>query len=187
MKKTLVGLVLVLASAAVAAQDRGFYVGGHVGQATAKDMCDGLAGSGINCEDSDTAIRIMGGYQFSKNFAAELGYTSGAEVSASAGSLREEITTTTWELVGVGMLPVADRLSLYGKLGVYRAETEDRTNFGFSADETNNDLTFGFGVRYDFTQRLFGRVEWQRYMDVGGGAIGESDVDYISVGLAFKF
>jgi opacity protein-like surface antigen len=85
------------------------------------------------------------------------------------------------------MLPVANNFSVYGKLGLYRGDTEESTNFGFSADETNTDLTFGFGVRYDFGERFAVRGEWQRYQDVGGGDIGESDVDVISVGFLVRF
>jgi hypothetical protein len=39
------------------------------------------------------------------------------------------------------MFPVVDRFSAYGKLGLYRGETEDNTNFGPSAKETNTDIT----------------------------------------------
>src|SRR6267143_1528389 len=50
--------------------------GGTVGQAEFKDGCRGLAG----CDNKDTAWRILGGYQFNRYFAAELGYDLG-EVS----------------------------------------------------------------------------------------------------------
>ncbi len=165
----------------------GFYVGAHIGQTKAKDFCDGLAGTGISCDDSDTAWKILGGYQFNKNFAAELAYTDGGEVTASLGGLHESVKANLWEIVGVGSLPVVERFSVYGKLGLYRADVEDNTNFGFSADETSTDVTFGFGARYDITQNVAGRVEWQRYSDVGGGDIGKADVDVISVGVLWKF
>jgi len=188
MKKILLGLMLVLMSAAVAAQDRGFYIGAHVGQAKAKEFCDGIGGTGIQCEDKDNIWKILGGYQFSRNFAAEIAYSAPAEVTASLGAARIGVETTIWELVGVGMLPVVDRFSVYGKLGLYRAETEDSNNFGApTSSETNNDLTFGFGARYDITPRFAVRGEWQRYNDVGGGDIGESHVDVISIGGLFRF
>lgn len=187
MKKLILGMALVLASAAAAAQDKGFYAGGAIGQTKAKDFCDGLGGTGISCDDTDQAWKVFGGYQFTRNFAAEFGYIDAGSVTASFGTLREEIEATAFELVGVGILPVVDKFSVYGKLGLYRAEIEDRTNFGFSADETNTDITFGFGVRYDFGGRFAVRAQWQRYQDVGGGDIGESDVDVMSVGFLVRF
>jgi len=42
-------------------------------------------------------------------------------------------------------------------------------------------------VRYDFTRNLGVRAEWQKYQDVGGGDIGESDVDVLSIGAIWKF
>lgn len=187
MKKILLGLMLVLMSAAVAAQDNGFYIGGAIGQAKAKEACEGIAGTGISCDDKDSAWKLFGGYQFNRNFAAELGYIDFGEAEATFGTLRDGISATAFELVGIGMLPVMDRLSVYGKLGLYRAETEERTNFGFSADESNNDITFGFGVRYDITPRFAVRGEWQRYNDVGGGDIGDTHIDVISIGGLFRF
>jgi OOP family OmpA-OmpF porin len=186
----LTGVAIACAAPAAFAQtqaDRGWYVGGSLGQSTAEDACDGLGGTGISCDDEDTAWKFFGGYQLNRNFAVELGYTNFGEISLSAFGLSETIEATAWELVGVGSFPVADRFSLYGKLGFYRAETEDRTNFGFSADETNTGLTFGIGARYDFTQTIGVRAEWQKYSDVGGGDIGESDLDVLSVGLVVRF
>ena len=59
---------------------------------------------------------------------------------------------------------------------------------GVSANESNTDLTFGFGLRYDLNKSVGVRAEWQRYGDVGGGDIGgESDVDVISLGVIFRF
>jgi hypothetical protein len=31
------------------------------------------------------------------------------------------------------------------------------------------------------------RAEWQRYQDIGGGNIGEGDVDVMSIGLIYRF
>jgi OmpA-OmpF porin, OOP family len=187
------GLAILGLSSAIAfavpatAQDRGIYAGASIGQATAKDACVNLVGTGISCDDNDTSWKIFGGYQFTRNFAAELGYADFGEATASFGSLRETIEATAFEIVGVGMFPVVDRLSVFGKLGFYRGEVDDTSNFGFSASESNTDLTFGLGARYDFTRNLAVRAEWQRYTDLGGPSIGESDIDVISIGVLWKF
>ncbi|HJT62549.1 MAG TPA: outer membrane beta-barrel protein [Burkholderiales bacterium] len=189
MKAQLAILSLAAAFASpVLAQDVGFYVGAHIGQSEAGDSCTGVGG-GVSCDDKDTAWRILGGYQFNRNFALEFGYNDLGEVSASAPGANVTIETTAWELVGVGMLPLADRFSAYGKIGLYRAETDATVNVpGFSSSsESNTDLTFGIGARYDFTRSVGVRAEWQRYQDVGGGDIGEDDVDVISIGVIFRF
>jgi OOP family OmpA-OmpF porin len=110
----------------------------------------------------------------------------------SGAGLFAKVESTAWEFVAVGMLPVADRFSLYGKLGIYRADTDFSTNVvlpGLPAtfSESNNDLTFGFGLQFDVTKNLGLRAEWQRYQDLGGSRIGESDVDVMSIGVVYRF
>jgi len=168
------------------AQDQGWYAGLHLGQSTAKDGCDGVSGPGITCDDGDTAWRILGGYQFNKNLAVELGYSDLGEVSASGPGGSASIESTVFELVAVGSWPFTPNFSAYGKAGMYRSET-DASAPGISESESNTGLTYGLGVRWDFTKNLAARAEYQIYSDVGGGNIGESDVDVISVGVLWKF
>lgn len=173
-------------SGAAVAQDTGFYAGLSLGQSTADDACTGVSGPGISCDDKDTAWKILGGYQFNRHFAVELGYTDLGEVSASGPGGSVSVESSAFEVVAVGMMPIADKFSIYGKLGVYRGET-DASAPGVSISESTTDLTFGIGARYDFTRNLGVRAEWQKYSDVGGGEIGEADVDVISVGVIFRF
>lgn len=176
--------VLSTAALAQAQTPPGWYAGGSLGQSKAKDAdCTGF----ISCDDKDSAWKIFGGYEINRNFAVELGYTNLGEFKASGpGVGTESIESTAWELVGVGQIPIADRFSLYGKLGGYRAETEGRAG-ALSADESNTGLTFGVGAQYDFTRTVGVRAEWQRYNDVGGGRISETDLDVLSVGVRVKF
>jgi OmpA-OmpF porin, OOP family len=101
------------------------------------------------------------------------------------------IEATAWELVAVGSLPVAERFSLFGKLGLYRADTDVSIAFtgaGTATDnDSNTDLTFGVGARYDFTRNLGLRAERQRYSDVKAGDFGDSNVDVLSLGIIYRF
>lgn len=191
MKKLFALLASAMFALPAAAQNMGFYAGAHIGQATVDELCDGVGGAGVSCEDSDTSFKILGGMQVSPNFAVEVGWINFGEVSVTGpgGSIIAE--STAFEIVGVGILPVAERFSVYGKLGLYRAETEAAVNvpavFVGNLDESNNDLTFGFGVRFDVSRQFTVRAEWQRYADVGGGDIGEGDIDVISLGALVRF
>jgi len=175
MKQSIQAFLAVSAlffAGAAAAQQPGLssvYVGGTIGQAEYKDA------SG---DDKDTAWRVLGGYQFNRHFAAELGYHNLGEASGTAGALEG----TAWELVGIGAYPIVDKLSVYGKLGVYRGELEAP-----GAEETNTDLTFGVGLQYDFLKNVGVRGEWQRYSKMGGGNLVETDVDVLSVGVIYRF
>ena len=186
----LLGVAVMAAPAVSMAQARGetgWYLGGNIGQSKVKDGCSGLGGTGISCDDKDTAFKILGGYNINRNFAAELGYTDLGKAKASGFGLTDEFKATAWELSGVGSYPVANQFSVFGRLGLYFADVKENTNFIGNFKHTNNDLTYGFGVRYDFSREVGVRGEWQRYSKVGGGDIGKSDVDVISVGVVWNF
>ena len=171
-----------------AAQDlHRIYAGGSIGQTTASDGCSGIIVPGITCNDSDTAWRILGGYRLNPNLSFELGYQDLGKVEATGFGVNGEVTANVWELVAVGTLPLKNRFSIYGKLGGYRGDTTLRSNAGFSGSETNTDLTFGVGGRYDFSPLVAFRAEYQTYQSVGGGSVGTSDFDVISVGALFNF
>ena len=169
---TATGLAAALAMAGPAAAQ--LYLGATVGQAEFKEGCLGTG----ECDEKDTAWRILGGFQFSKFFAAEIGYYDFGE--ASSGNLKLE--AEAFELVAVGSFPLTDRFSVYGKIGGYQGKLE-----GAGFDEDSTDLTYGIGARWDFTKRLGVRGEWQRYESLGGGNLIETDVDVLSIGLIFSF
>lgn len=150
------------------------YVGGAFGTSTFKDACNGIA----NCDKSDTTFGLFAGYQFNRNFAAELGYHDLGSATAPGGTY----DGTAWELVGIGAWPFTEQFSVYGKLGGYRGEVK---SVGLS--ETNTDLTYGLGAQYDLNRNLGLRAEWQAYPSMGGGSLVKSDVDVFRVAALWRF
>jgi len=116
-------------------------------------------------------VRILGGYQINRNFAAELGYHDLGKMKATAPGASLDIKASAWELVGIGAWPVANQFSVYGKLGFYQGEVKagaSLTGVGSgSIKETNTDLTYGLGVQYDVSREFGIRGEWQRYGKLG--------------------
>lgn len=160
---------LAMAAAPAALAQKGktaspWYVGLHFGQSDIDAV-----------DETDTAFRILGGYQFHPNLAAELAYTDFGSVSVGGTSIKGNAI----ELVAVGSWPVADRFSIYGKLGFNQGEFE-----GGGVSDDSIELTYGVGVRWDFMPNLGARLEWQEYPDVGDGA---SDVTVMSIGVVYKF
>jgi OmpA-OmpF porin, OOP family len=183
----ILGLASAMAFAGPAfAQDTGFYAGISLSQSSADVDCTGTT----SCDDEDSAWKILGGYRFSKHFAVEFGYTDLGEVTGTVGASNVAIESTAFELVAVGFLPFADKFSAYGKVGMYRGDTEATVTgpLGGSVSESNTGLTFAVGVQWDFTKNLAARAEWQKYSDVGGDNVGgEGDVDVIGIGVIWKF
>ncbi len=190
MKKIIVGAALLLAAIGAQAQDTGIYVGGHVGQSKAESTCDGVSGTGITCDDTSTAWRVLVGYQLHPNVAVELGYVDLGEVKATGPGGRITASATAFDLSAIGSVNVWKGLSPYVRLGVYRAKVEQDINtvtFVDSSSETNTGVVYGLGLRYDVTRRLAVRAEWQKYNEVGGSTVGEDDITVISLGVLFKF
>ncbi|HZM34043.1 MAG TPA: outer membrane beta-barrel protein [Burkholderiales bacterium] len=131
-----------------------FYVGAEVGQAEAGD-------------EDDLGFKILGGYQFHRNFAGEIGY----------GVLldKDSAEVTTLEFVGVGMWPLGNNFHILGKLGLANWEIDSRVG---SADGT--DLTWGVGAQFDLGRNLGLRAMWQRYQ-------ADEDIDFLNIGAIWKF
>ena len=135
------------------------------------------ANVGINSDD-ETGLGIFGGYRFDRNWAAELGYQDTGQSNINTTG----VDTNAWELAGLGMLPLNERFDLFGKLGLYRGNVE-----GGGRDETNTDLTFGFGAQYNVNPQLGLRVGWQRYADMGSDLGAGKDLDMWKVGVLYRF
>ncbi len=160
-KKWLVSMLgaaaLAISSGAMAQQtaDTGFYIGAEVGQ------------TDLDGADDDIGFKLLGGYRFHRNVAAEVGYgmlydKGGAEVTAL-------------EVVALGMFPINNQFSIIGKLGFANVDVEVA---GASDDKT--ELTWGLGVQYDFNRNLGVRALWQRYET-------DNAVDYLAVGVTWRF
>jgi OOP family OmpA-OmpF porin len=179
------------------AQDAGFYAGGAVGQAKAKDGCTGVTGTGFigSCDDKDTAWKAFGGYQVNRNFGVELGYVDLGEFTAGGTFLGAPASAAVEakgvELVAVGTIPFTQQLAAYGKAGVFRWDVDSRATVGAASagtDDKGNDFTYGAGIKYDFTRNLAGRLEFQRYNNVGEtNTTGQTDVNLWTLGVMFKF
>jgi OmpA-OmpF porin, OOP family len=158
---TLAAAALGLAAPVFAqtAPDRGWYIGGDIGR------------SDVGSEN-DTAFRILGGYQINRNFAAELGYHNLFDKSG--------VKVTAWEFAGVGLFPLANRVSLLGKLGLARAESKANLGIFGSVKDTSTELLFGIGVQYDVNRNVGIRAQWNRINT-------DEEVDVLSVGVIYRF
>ena len=172
-----------------------WYAGVGFGQSKAKDGCTGLAGTGVtSCDDTDTAARIFGGYKFNQNIAAEVGYSDLGKAKLSGIVLglpaSAEWKGTVWDFSAVGILPINQQFSVFGRLGLTAWSVDlNVTVAGLpgSASASGTDTTYGLGVQWDINNQFGLRGEWQQFQSLGDDNTGQSDVSVVGVSALMKF
>jgi len=178
--RALIAALALLGAAPAVAQERpnAPYIGTTFGQSQWRPGCPDSA----SCDDTDWALRVLAGYTLNRIFAAEIGYHNLGKATGAA-----TIKANAWEALAVASWPVSNGLSLYGKLGAYRG-TAEGTGAALGARETNYGGTWGFGVQFELTRSLALRGEWQSYVSLAGGSLGQrSDVNVVSAGALWYF
>jgi OmpA-OmpF porin, OOP family len=202
----LVVFVAMNSRPAVAA-DSGGYIGFGIGQSRAKiddaRITAGLLGAGLTTtsitdDKHDTAYKIFGGYKFNRNFALEGGYFNlgrfgFTSTTTPAGTFAGKIKVQGLNLDAVGIVPLTEKFSAFGRLGLQYAQARDNFTATGAATATNPNpsksaanLKAGLGVQYDFTESLGMRGEWERYR-INDAVGNRGDVNVLSVGLVFLF
>lgn len=190
--------LLVLGNQGLASAQEDKYVGASVGQSKAKDGCTALDPSNGfigSCKDTDTAFKVYGGAHFTKNWGGEIGYADLGKTKADGiflgTPINAEIKVSGIYLDGTGTLPLGDKFSIFGKVGVFAWFLDSNASIsgsGSSSDSTNGTcLTYGIGVQFDITKSLGVRAEWEEFNKIGDDTTGKSDVSFGSVGIVYKF
>jgi OOP family OmpA-OmpF porin len=199
----LVGCVVM--NSAFAADDTFWYVGGNIGQSRAKiddaRITPLLPGATISDDNKGNAFKLLGGYQFNRNFAVEGGYFNLGEFGYTAttaptlaATLNGKIKLQGLNLDAVGMLPMGDKFSVFGRVGMQYAQAKDTfTSTGAAPTPANpnpskNALNYkvGVGAQYDFNRSLGMRVEAERYR-IDDAVNNKGDINMYSLGLVYRF
>lgn len=143
------------------------------------------------------------GLQLNRYFAAEIGYVNVGKFDATATGTEGGIPLTEtahykikgYQAALVGSWPISKQFDVLGRIGLFRwdlhfSSTGIEGGVPFSRDEsaTGTDLTYGLGVRYNFTPSVGASLEWQRFNKVGDQTkTGQSDIDMYSLNLIYRF
>lgn len=188
--KSSITLALILSgfagmSAAHAAEAvGGWYLGGSVGAATT-DGSTNISGLAMT-DKTDIALSLRGGYRLHANWAVEAGYADlGKSKYRQTGFPDGTIKTNLWHVDAVGILPLADKFAVFGKLGVAQMNYEDS---GYKENKTTPHL--GLGVSYALTPAVALRAEYDDYGKASFGS-GSNSTDLrshqFSLGLDYRF
>lgn len=187
--------------------DSYFYGGVSLGQSRARIDADritaGLLGAGLSTssmtrDERGDGYKLFGGYQFNRNFGLEagafkLGKFGFTSTTNPAGTLNGEVRLQGLNLDLVGTLPLTQRLSAIGRIGVQSAKASDRfsgsgsvTVFNPNPSQRSTLPKFGLGLQYEVSRSLLVRGEVERYR-VNDGLGNRGDVNLFSVGLVIPF
>lgn len=153
------------------AHAEGLYIGGSLGTLNYPSQVNGIAGSGTGLNG-----KVFGGYQLTPHFALEAGAADFGRIDNSNG----KVSGRSVYLDAVGMVPLNDRWSALGRLGLARVSL-DTSN----GDSSGSGLKVGLGAQYALTSRIALRAEWERYRPSVFGQ--KPDIDQYSIGLRMGF
>jgi OOP family OmpA-OmpF porin len=132
-----------------------------------------------------TAMDGTLGYSFSPNFAAEVGYFNSGTLAYSGtytgGTVKSDIKVTGFRLAVVGIAPLSEQFSIFGKLGYGMYTTENALTIGGAStttSENKNSIGYGAGVMYKLVDNISLKASYEMIA---------SDVSAFLVGVQIKF
>lgn len=185
-KQSAIALAILAFCTAAAAQTYGLI---SVGASRLNVDCAGVA----SCDKTGTGFKVMGGYKFAPNWAAELGYFDYGKAKASDLGVSAEIRNTAF---GAGVAfhqDLATDWNAVARLGLGRVKTKisgSVSGLGSGSESDNNTQAyFGLGVGYKLSKATsldfawdFGRSKFNK-----DGIDESGNINVLSVGLTFGF
>ncbi|MGQ5525597.1 outer membrane beta-barrel protein [Chitinimonas sp. PSY-7] len=228
MKKKISSLVIA-ASLTAPVLAEGFYAGADLGRANVKtpSIQGEVVNDEVNLKKNSTAMGVFAGYQFHPNIAVEVGYRdfgsvkgsepvelnvfdiakiSGTNVNALPADLKSNATLNATLKANalhasiLGIVPVSDNFSLYGRLGLARiaAKLNGGVDATFASDIAKLSKTvsvsgtmdkttkikpmIGLGGRFAVSKEFGVRAEYTHF-----GKIEDVKLSTLMVGADYRF
>lgn len=158
----------------------------------------------IDQDKRSTGAKLVAGYTFGPNFAVEGGYVSLGKTTVnmdfraglvSVNTLQAEYKMSAVFVDALGMLPLNDKWSLLGRVGVsYSRVSANVKGSPLTLAISNNDKSeskihekFGAGVDYNLTPVFTVRAEWERYKMSDPLGDGTLHVDAALLSVLYHF
>lgn len=183
-----------------------WYIGAGVGQSRATIdeprlraslAANGETVTGFSKDQRDTGYKLYVGRQLNPYFAVEAGYFDLGKFDFKSSTSGNGVLNGEAGLRGVnldllGQLPLSQRVSLLGRVGMHYSKTN--TEFSGNrllgannthASERKLNAKLGLGLEYKFSEALALRGEVERYR-LNDGVGNHGDADLYSVSLVYK-
>jgi len=210
-------LCAAMPAAAASKEGRGFYIAGDVSMnkadvkqsqfddvvlGTFEDFGFDFVAGESSFDDSDIGYSIALGYSFNRHIAVEAAYIDLGNTTYSASGtfddgeslfdvdLDARVGSSGPAVSLVGSLPLSEDWSLDARAGAYFAKTkitvtlsDDTTSESQSGSDDDTGVLLGLGVTWSFGPQWALRAGYTHISN----AVGDSDVDQLSVGVKRSF
>ncbi|MGH1537009.1 MAG: outer membrane beta-barrel protein [Gammaproteobacteria bacterium] len=142
----------------------------------------------------DDSFSLFGGYRTTENFSLQLEYQDDlsfgiGDMFAGSSLWVPETGSQNFEssglfLSGISSYSINNHSVLYMKGGLFNWEVDSNyfeTSSNYLGQNRGTDIFYGLGANFDLNSRFGVSAEWERYQ------MEESDVDYLSTNLKYKF
>lgn len=186
MKHSIIIAVIAALAAPLAAQADNAYVGANIGRSEQKMSVQGIGSD----KESATSFKLYGGYDYTKNYGVEVGYTDFRKVEKSAIGYGVSSKPESIYVAATGTLPLNDQFSLFGKLGVafnHTKITAWEPNFSDSTTNNKTNAMIGIGAAYALDKKISFVAEYEYFGKIAEEGGDNIKADMLSVGVRFKF
>jgi OOP family OmpA-OmpF porin len=118
-------------------------------------------------QDEKPGFKATLGYQLNPNFAVESAYA--------------DLSSTSMNVSGLGLVPMSDQFSLFGRVGYTLAGVRPAIDLGglsLTASPEKSSMGMGLGGIYQISPKIGLRAEYEKL---------DSEANHISFGLQAKF
>jgi len=204
-KKLILASCLMSSGLACAYTDAGVYVGANLGLANTQNVFD-INEAGLTKSNTGFAFGGLVGYRFDENVALELSYLSLAQYNSSAvhdGITLSSSANSSFLTANLkGMLPLANKFSLFGKVGLgynlvtLSSSVSDNSDQNSSDGSVNFAALIGVGAAYNIINNLDIYVANDYYIVPEAkvssinrffSGFGYGNVNYLNIGLTYRF
>jgi OOP family OmpA-OmpF porin len=158
----------------------GFFVGASIGSASLNDDFDGL-----KVDDDTTSYRIVGGWRVNQYFALEAGYHDFGDFeqnfTVDGVQSKARLSADGFTLGVTGSFPVADRIEIFGRGGMFFWDGDAEINNVSQATPEDTNPYFGAGLSYAINGKFLVTGDWTRY------ELESANSNVYSVGFQYRF
>ena len=143
----------------------------------------------LHGSSSGVNLRAIAGLQFGPHLGAELAYFRLPESHVDTGTGTATYKGSTYALSLTGTAPIAGKVSLMGRLGYARSDTDVSVpSTSYRSSSRRDQFVWGAGAHYAITSRIDATLDYDDLGAIGKYAQGSSvRASVISLGVRFNF